>query len=314
MTLRRRLLGSAALLALTAGGCLAASSSAQAVTLAHPATVAVAPLAHAAAPLPAAPAAPAPAAPAPAAPAPAIHPAAPTPTPPRPPASPTPPRGGISVDVDGGTQGRDSVVKIIVLMTVLSIAPSILLMMTSFTKIVIVLGLTRQAIGTPTIPPNQVLAGIALFLSLFVMGPVVSQVYEQAVTPYTNGTIEMNEALERAQAPLRTFMLRQTGNQELQTMVAASGQEQPANYENVEFTTLVPAFVLSELKTAFIIGFVIFVPFLVIDLVVASVLMAMGMMMLPPVMISMPFKILLFIMVDGWTLITTALVSGYMQT
>jgi len=311
MTLRRRLLGSAALLALAAGGCLAASSSAQAVTLAHPATVAVAPLAHAAAPLPAAPAAPAPA---PAAPAPAIHPAAPTPTPPRPPASPTPPRGGISVDVDGGTQGRDSVVKIIVLMTVLSIAPSILLMMTSFTKIVIVLGLTRQAIGTPTIPPNQVLAGIALFLSLFVMGPVVSQVYEQAVTPYTNGTIEMNEALERAQAPLRTFMLRQTGNQELQTMVAASGQEQPANYEDVEFTTLVPAFVLSELKTAFIIGFVIFVPFLVIDLVVASVLMAMGMMMLPPVMISMPFKILLFIMVDGWTLITTALVSGYMQT
>ncbi|WP_052466521.1 flagellar type III secretion system pore protein FliP [Mobilicoccus massiliensis] len=203
---------------------------------------------------------------------------------------------------------------IIVLMTVLSIAPSILLLMTSFTKIAVVLALTRQAMGTPTIPPNQVIAGVALFLSLFVMGPVIGQVNEQAVQPYTKGSITMTEAFERGEAPLRTFMLKQTGKDELQAMVTMSGQQQPADPKDVEFTTLVPAFVLSELKTAFIIGFVIFVPFLVIDLVVASVLMAMGMMMLPPIMISMPFKILLFIMVDGWSLITTALVSGYMGT
>lgn len=239
------------------------------------------------------------------------RPAAP-PTPPSPPATPESPTGGITVNVDSG--GRSQVVTIIVLMTVLSIAPSILLLMTSFTKIAVVLALTRQAMGTPTIPPNQVIAGVALFLSLFVMGPVIGQVNEQAVQPYTKGSITMTEAFERGEAPLRTFMLKQTGKDELQAMVTMSGQQQPADPKDVEFTTLVPAFVLSELKTAFIIGFVIFVPFLVIDLVVASVLMAMGMMMLPPIMISMPFKILLFIMVDGWSLITTALVSGYMGT
>ena len=323
MTLRRHLLRSAALLALSGGACLA-GSPAQALTPAPGTAHAIPALPAPAAPVVgaapgAAPAlAPLPAghvaAPSNAHAAPALHPAAPTPTPPRPPASPTPPRGGVSVNVDGGQAGRGSVVQIIVLMTVLSIAPSLLLMMTSFTKIVIVLGLTRQAIGTPTIPPNQVLAGIALFLSLFVMGPVLGQVNEQAVKPYTAGTIDMAQALERGEAPLRTFMLKQTGPQELQTMVSVSGQQQPAKPEDVNFTTLVPAFVLSELKTAFIIGFVIFVPFLVIDLVVASVLMAMGMMMLPPVMISMPFKILLFIMVDGWSLITMALVSGYLKT
>lgn len=225
------------------------------------------------------------------------------------------PAPGISVNLEGGPEGRSQGVTIIVLMTILSIAPSILLLMTSFTKIAVVLALTRQAIGTPTIPPNQVIAGVALFLSLFVMGPVVNQVNEQAIQPYLNGSLTMTEAFSAGEAPLRTFMLRQTGEQELQTMVTLNpDQDQPANPEDVGFTTLVPAFVLSELKTAFIIGFVIFVPFLVIDLVVASVLMSMGMMMLPPIMISMPFKILLFIMVDGWSLITTALVSGYMTT
>lgn len=225
------------------------------------------------------------------------------------------PAPGISVNLEGGPEGRSQGVTIIVLMTILSIAPSILLLMTSFTKIAVVLALTRQAIGTPTIPPNQVIAGVALFLSLFVMGPVVNQVNEQAIQPYLNGSLTMTEAFSAGEAPLRTFMLRQTGEQELQTMVTLNpDQDQPANPEDVAFTTLVPAFVLSELKTAFIIGFVIFVPFLVIDLVVASVLMSMGMMMLPPIMISMPFKILLFIMVDGWSLITTALVSGYMTT
>ncbi|MDO5628651.1 MAG: flagellar type III secretion system pore protein FliP [Mobilicoccus sp.] len=232
---------------------------------------------------------------------------------PTPPVLPTPPEGpNISVDL-GGEGGRSQAITIIVLMTILSIAPSLLLLMTSFTKIAIVLAITRQAIGTPTIPPNQVIAGVALFLSLFVMGPVVAQVNEEAIQPYLAEEIEMGEALAAAEAPMRTFMLRQTGAQELQTMVTLSPtQEQPATPEDVAFTTLVPAFVLSEIKTAFIIGFVIFVPFLVIDLVVASVLMSMGMMMLPPIMISMPFKILLFIMVDGWSLITTALVGSYL--
>lgn len=226
--------------------------------------------------------------------------------------SPSTAAPGISVDLEGGKAGRSQAVSIIILMTVLSIAPSLLLLMTSFTKMIIVLGLTRQALGTPTIPPNQVLAGIALFLSLFVMWPVLSEVNDAAIQPYMNDTITMTQAFERGEAPLRTFMLKQTGSHELQTMVNLNpGQDQPAKPEDVAFTTLVPAFVLSELKSAFIIGFVIFVPFLVIDLVVASILMSMGMMMLPPVMISLPFKILLFIMVDGWSLITSALVTGY---
>ena len=244
-----------------------------------------------------------------------IAPAIDAPNPPRSPATPgSAATGGLSIDVEGGSGGRSQSVTIIVLLTVLSIAPSILLLMTSFTKIVIVLALTRQAIGTPTIPPNQVIAGIALFLSLFVMGPVISQVNDLAIKPYMDEKITMSQAFEAGEAPLRTFMLRQTGKEELQTMINISRSPQPANPEDVGITTLIPAFVLSELKTAFIIGFVIFVPFLVIDLVVASILMAMGMMMLPPVMISMPFKILLFIMVDGWSLITTALVSSYMGT
>lgn len=234
---------------------------------------------------------------------------------PRDPSSPATPGtgdGGVSIDIDGGQGGRSQSVTIIVLMTLLSVAPSVLLMMTSFTKIIVVLALARQAIGTPTIPPNQVIAGVALFLSLFVMGPVLSQVNDLAIRPYLDGSMSMTQAFEAGEKPLRTFMLKQTGKQELATMVTVSGQKQPADPADVEFTTLVPAFVLSELKTAFIIGFVIFIPFLVIDLVVASVLMSMGMMMLPPVMISMPFKILLFIMVDGWSLITTALVAGYL--
>lgn len=240
-----------------------------------------------------------------------------SPRPPVPPAEPTSPGSptgpGVSVQIDGEGAGRSQAVTIIVLMTVLSVAPALLLLMTSFTKIVIVLGLTRQAMGTPTIPPNQVLVGIALFLSLFVMGPILSQVNDQAIRPYLDGKVEMSQAVERGEAPMRDFMLRQTGQPELQTMITLSRSPQPAKREDVAFTTLLPAFVLSELKSAFIIGFVIFIPFLVIDLVVASVLMSMGMMMLPPVMISLPFKILLFIMVDGWSLITTALVASYQQ-
>lgn len=232
------------------------------------------------------------------------RPTAPTPSPPSPP-------GSVSVEVNGGTGARSQAVNIIVLLTVMSIAPALLLLTTSFTKIAVVLSLTRNAMGTPTIPPNQVLAGLALFLSIFVMSPVLSQVNEQGVQPYLKGTISETQAFERAAAPLRVFMLKQTGKTELQTMIKLSKEKQPATEKDVSLATLIPAFVLSELKTAFIIGFIIFVPFLVIDLVVSSTLMSMGMIMLPPIMISLPFKILLFVMVDGWSLIATSLVTSY---
>lgn len=231
---------------------------------------------------------------------------------PNPPVAPgAPETPNVSIEL-GGTPGVTQSVMIIALMTVLSVAPALLLLTTSFTKIAVVLALTRQAIGTPTIPPNQVLAGMAMFMSLFVMGPVLAQSWSQGVQPFMEApSMNAQVALENSFAPLRTFMLEHTGKQELQTMIALSDTPQPDEPNQVPATTLIPAFVLSELKTAFIIGFVIFIPFLIIDLVVASVLMSMGMMMLPPIMISLPFKLLLFIMVDGWSLIATALVTSY---
>ncbi|GAB77771.1 flagellar biosynthetic protein FliP [Austwickia chelonae NBRC 105200] len=235
---------------------------------------------------------------------PAPDPVVPTPSPPGRP-------GEVKVSVDGGAAGRNQVVQIILLMTILSVAPSLLLLCTSFTKIAVVLSLTRNALGTPTIPPNQVLAGLALFLSLFVMSPVLTQMNEKGLQPYLNNQVELNVAVERGGEPLKLFMAEHTGDMELQTMIKMSRSEQPKNKKDTDFKTLIPAFVLSELKSAFIIGFVIFIPFLVIDLVVGSVLMSMGMMMLPPVMISLPFKLLLFVMVDGWSLVTTALITSY---
>ncbi len=231
-------------------------------------------------------------------------------------ATPTAPSapGTPSVSINfGGDQPRSLSVQIILLLTVLSVAPSVLLMMTSFTKIAVVLALTRQAIGTPTIPPNQVLAGLALFLSLFVMGPVMTSAFQDGISPFMEGKITNAQALERAGKPIREFMLNHTGDTELQTMVNLSQEQPPQTRADTSWTTLIPAFVISELKSAFIIGFVIYVPFLIIDLVVASILMSMGMMMLPPVMISLPFKLLLFVMVDGWGIITTALVSSYVR-
>lgn len=233
---------------------------------------------------------------------------------PQPPTPPTPPdTPSINIDIGGGSQPRTLSISIILLMTVLSVAPSILLMMTSFTKIAVVLALTRQAIGTPTIPPNQVIAGLALFLSLFVMTPVLTASWEAGVQPYLDGDLTQIAALQSAGAPIREFMLNHTGETELRTMVELSGQAAPETRADTTFTTLIPAFVISELKSAFTIGFVIYIPFLIIDLVVASILMSMGMMMLPPVMISLPFKLLLFVMVDGWGIITTALVTTYVQ-
>jgi flagellar biosynthetic protein FliP len=219
--------------------------------------------------------------------------------------------GSVSVNLDPGLGKPSQTVSIILLLTVLSVAPSLLMLCTAFTKIIVVLSLTRNALGTPTIPPNQVLAGLALFLSLFIMAPVLTQMNDQALQPYLKGTISQTQAFDKGVAPLRTFMLKETRKTELTTMISLSKGTRPAKAEDVPLTTLIPAFVLSELKSAFIIGFVIFIPFLVIDLVVSSSLMSMGMMMLPPVMISLPFKLLLFVMVDGWDMIAKALVTSY---
>jgi flagellar biosynthetic protein FliP len=174
-----------------------------------------------------------------------------------------------------------------------------------------VLGLTRNALGLPSSPPNQVLTGIALFLTLFVMGPVFSDINEVAVQPYMDGTITVSQAYDSGVVPLRDFLLGNTREDELKLMIGLSGEEAPADASQVSMTTLLPAFVLSELKSAFIIGLVVFIPFLVLDMLVSASLMAMGMMMVPPTIVSLPFKLLLFVVVDGWALITTALVGSY---
>ncbi|MGE0306574.1 MAG: flagellar type III secretion system pore protein FliP [Acidimicrobiia bacterium] len=218
-----------------------------------------------------------------------------------------------TIGIDLGTQADkpSTSVMIIVGLTLLSLAPSLLIMMTSFTRMVIVLGLTRNAIGLQSIPPNQVVVGLALFLSLFVMSPTLTKMNDQALQPLLHGEISQGEAVDRGTQPLKQFMLANTRRAELQMMISASKEERPATAEKVSMTTLIPAFVLSELKTAFIIGFVIFIPFLVIDLVVSSVLMAMGMMMLPPAFVALPFKRLWFVMVDGWSLVAKSLVESF---
>ena len=193
----------------------------------------------------------------------------------------------------------------------LSVAPSVLLLATSFTKIIVVLGITRNALGLPTSPPNQVLTGLALFLTLFVMGPVFGDINEIAVQPYMDGALTVSQAYDAGVVPLRGFLLDNTREDELKLMIGLSGEEAPAEPAAVTMTTLVPAFVLSELKSAFIIGLVIFIPFLVLDMLVSASLMSMGMMMVPPTIVSLPFKLLLFVVVDGWSLITTALVGSY---
>jgi flagellar biosynthetic protein FliP len=203
------------------------------------------------------------------------------------------------------------VLQVILLITVLGVAPAALLLCTSFTKIVVVLSLTRSALGTPSIPPNQVLIGLALFLSLFVMGPTVDSVQRQGITPYANGSKTAVQAYRAASVPLREFMLKHTRDEELALMTKAADRPLPKARDDVELRTLVPAFVLSELRGAFIIGFVIFIPFLVVDLVVSAILMSLGMVMLPPSLVSLPFKLLLFVLVDGWSLIVTTLLGSY---
>lgn len=225
--------------------------------------------------------------------------------------TPVDPGSGGGVTINGINGAPSDSIMTLLGITVLSVAPALLLMMTSFTKIFVVLALTRNALSLPSIPPNQVLAGLSLFLTLFIMWPVLMEINSVAVTPFTDGQIDFGRAFELAQVPLKEWMLGYTREEDIALMHRAAQMDNPADPTTIPLYTLVPAFMISELKAAFLIGFIVFVPFLVIDLVVASALMSMGMMMLPPVMISLPFKILLFLLVDGWGMIVTALVQSY---
>jgi flagellar biosynthetic protein FliP len=217
----------------------------------------------------------------------------------------------VSVAVNGVNGAPSNSIVVLLAVTLLSVVPAVLLMTTSFTKIFVVLSFTRNALGLQGVPPNQVLAGLALFLSLFIMAPVISDVNDTGVQPYMHGEMTFTQAVDVGKEPLEKFMLSHTREQDLALMTRAADQENPKDEADVPFTTLVPAFLISELRSAFIMGFVIFIPFLVIDLVVSASLMSMGMMMLPPVMISLPFKLLLFVLVDGWGLIISSLVGSY---
>jgi flagellar biosynthesis protein FliP len=217
----------------------------------------------------------------------------------------------VTIELGGLTDKPSTPVVTILGLTLLSLAPAILLTCTSFTKILVVLGLTRNALGLQQTPPNQVLAGLALFLSLFVMAPVLGQINDEGVQPYLNGDKAAGVAFDDGIEPLKSFMLDNTDDGELELLTNVADRELPKNRDEVSMSTLVPAFILTELKQAFIIGFIIFVPFLVIDVVVSGALMALGMMMMPPVMVSLPFKLLLFVMVDGWALVIRSLVASY---
>ncbi len=220
------------------------------------------------------------------------------------------PAVSVTTDPNGGQQ-YSLTLQILILMTAVTLLPGIVLMMTSFTRIVIVLAILRQALGAGQAPPNQILIGLSLFLTLFVMGPVVDQINTEAVQPYVAGTIDATTALENGAEPLKRFMLNQTRESDIATFVRISGGQGFERPEDVPLRILVPAFATSELKSAFQIGFLIFIPFVIIDLVVASVLMSMGMMMLSPVLISLPFKLMLFVLVDGWGLIMGTLAASF---
>jgi len=220
----------------------------------------------------------------------------------------------VSAVGEAGQSTRYSVtIELVALMTLLTVLPSLLLMMTPFVRIIIVMSLLRQALGTGQTPPNQVLVGLALFLTFFIMAPVLTTVYEQAVTPYLGNTLSFEKALEVAQKPVREFMLKQTRQEEISSFAQIAGRGAVSEPADVAFSTLVPAFITSELKSAFTIGFLIYIPFVVIDLIVASILMSMGMMMLSPMVISMPFKLMLFVLVDGWSLTMGSLAASFIM-
>jgi len=217
---------------------------------------------------------------------------------------------GVSLQI-GGDQRAATSVQIVALLTLLSLAPAILISLTAFVRIVIVLSFLRQAVGTQNMPPNQVIVSLALFLTFFVMLPTLREINEHAIVPYQNEEIGDAEALRRAYEPLRAFMLRQTREKDLALFVAASGVARPNEPADVPPQALLPAFLISELKTAFQMGFVIYIPFLILDMVVASILTSMGMITLPPVLISLPFKLMLFVLVDGWNVLTGSLVQSF---
>ncbi len=217
----------------------------------------------------------------------------------------------VSIDQPNGRSGFSNAISVMLLITLLAVAPSFLMMMTSFTRIIIVLGFLRRALGTQSLPPNQVMVGLALFLTLFVMTPTLNRLNTEAIQPYMSEQITQDQAVENAKGAVRDFMLKHTRKNDLALFIRLAKEERPMTAADVSFTTLIPAFITSELKTAFQMGFIIFLPFLVIDLVISAVLMALGMMMLPPVVVSLPFKILIFVLVDGWTLLMQGLVASY---
>jgi flagellar biosynthetic protein FliP len=220
---------------------------------------------------------------------------------------------GVTLEVNpaGSPKEVSSGVQLLVLLTVLSLAPSIIILMTSFTRIVIVLSLLRNALGTPTAPPTQVIIGLSLLLTFFTMAPVYNRINETAIKPYLANAMTQETAIKTAMEPIRDFMFRQTRDKDIELFLAMNEQERPNVKEDISTVVLLPAFVISELKTAFTMGFVIYVPFLIIDMVVSSVLLSMGMMMMPPSLISLPFKLLLFVMVDGWYMITQSLLMSF---
>ena len=219
----------------------------------------------------------------------------------------------ITIGVDTAENPTDvvSTLQIVLLLTILSLAPSILIMMTSFTRIIIVFHFLRQSLATQTVPSNQILVGLALFITFFVMKPVIDEINDTAIQPYMNEELNQEEAFENAVKPIRTFMLKHTSEKDLQLFVNMRSDEPPKTPDDIALSTIIPAFIISELKIAFQIGFLLYLPMLLIDLVTGSILLSMGMMMLPPIMISMQFKILLFVLVDGWYLIVESLVKGF---
>ncbi|MDI9571132.1 MAG: flagellar type III secretion system pore protein FliP [Pseudomonadota bacterium] len=225
------------------------------------------------------------------------------------------PLPNVSLSIGGGPPDSPAktatVIQLLFILTVLSLAPAILLMVTSFTRVVVVLSLLRHALGTQQVPPNQIVIGMALFLTFFIMTPVWQKVNQEALQPYYNEEISGDEAMSRASGPIKSFMLKQTREKDLALFVQIAREKRPNKPEDISLRVLVPAFMISELKTAFQIGFMIYLPFIVIDMVIASILLSMGMMMLPPIMLSLPFKLLLFVLVDGWHLIVGSLVQSF---
>lgn len=218
----------------------------------------------------------------------------------------------VNLSIGGEGEGDlSSVIQLIILLTVLTLAPAIVILLTSFTRIVVVLSFVRTSLATQQMPPNQVLIGLALFLTFFIMAPTLQQVNTNALQPYMQGEIGQEEAFQKGMEPMRAFMFKQTREKDLALFVKMANIERPRNFDDIPNYVLIPSFIISELKTAFQIGFIIFIPFLVIDMVVASALMSMGMMMLPPMMISLPFKILLFVLVDGWNLVIQSLLLSF---